>query len=559
MSDLDNPTISAALYIRVSLEEQRFGNSLQTQTEDGSALIERLQKQRLPVYQDIESGQEENRESYRRLLRDAERGLFRVLVVWKVDRFTRKTRTGLVDLMHLIDDLGIEFYSVMERIDTKTAEGRKNLRNLVSDAEYEVDRLKERVMPGMIRGVIKGHWQGAHYPPYGYFYDKPNKKLVEVEKEIEVVKVIYSLRASNMAIHSICLRLADMGIRNRVGRLFTTRQIDIILNRMLYFDGHLIWTDRRNKKEPRVIRSDAPAVTPFIDKETWEKVQAVNRERSHEAKSVSPGRVNSPYILQGVLKCMHCGGNMVGQLQISNRARKIKIPWYACGQRLQRTRKACLGQRVRADAAHDLAFGILKKVLQNPQLIQLTREHLKSLLEYSFPHLSRRIRELRSILQRLERDIVKCRDAYYKGAMTVEQFGSENHRLLKEREESEKELKEIEAKLSGAAAYQGKVDQVFELLKNFEPVWLKMAPVQQRVVYRGIFNHFYVESRKYSREYRVRDFSLKEPFESWYHNRTWEGPLLIQQEGQILSIKGDNTQQDKELCGKSTFAHLAAK
>jgi len=138
--------------------------------------------------------------------------------------------------------------------------------------------------------------------------------------------------------------------------------------------------------------------------------------------------------------------------------------------------------------------------------------------------------------------------AYHLEAITTEQLKAENIRIFNERQSSTEELRTIEAKLSGAVAYQGKVNQVFELLNNFEPVWLGMQAVHQRVIYRGIFNNFFVESRKYSRHYEIKDFSLKEPFKSWYHNRTCEGSLVLDDGGNVL--QDDNQKEDKELCQK---------
>lgn len=95
------------------------------------------------------------------------------------------------------------------------------------------------------------------------------------------------------------------------------------------------------------------------------------------------------------------------------------------------------------------------------------------------------------------------------------------------RKRLEKELKTAEAKLHGADAFEGKLDEVFVLLQEFETVWSKMTPVQQRVVYRGGFNYLKVEGVKWRRQFKVEDFSLKPLFESWYHGRVWNAPILL--------------------------------
>ncbi len=509
-------------------------------------MIERQGWQQGRVYQDIESGYTVNRAQYQQMLQDAEAGKFQVLVIWKLDRLTRNTREGLRAVHHLVERLGVKIISATELLDFETARGKRNVRDDLSAAEFERDRIIERVMPGMKRGVQKGHWQGARYCFYGYRYDKPNQKLVELPEEIRTLCLVFQHRASGLASYSIALRLAEVGIRNRAGRLFTTHQLEVMLRRRFYVDGHLEWNG---------VRSEQPVVAPVIDRETWEKVQAVYQERSRTPKTPSPGRVTSPYVLQGALKCRFCGGNMVGQRSTANHRTGEKAPWYTCGQRLQRTRKACRGQYVKAETAHRLAFEILKRVMQNPQLIELTRRQLRAALEQGHPQLAKRVRELRETIHRLKQAQTKWRDAYYQEAMTTQQFKEENLRLVRELELAEHDLSLAETKLHGADRFRGKLDQVFALLQEFEAVWAKMTPVQQRVVYRGVFHYVRIEGVKWSRRFTVEDFSLKEPFQSWYDGRAWNGPLLLTEEGSVVVTN----QQDKELCESSTFAPTAVR
>jgi site-specific DNA recombinase len=541
----------------LSTADQLRGNSFETQLEECTALCNQLGCRPGRVYREVESARktEAERAHYRQLIKDAEAGRFQVLIVWKIDRFTRNTIDGLRVLKHLVDDLGIELQSVTERIDTKSADGRRNLRNAISEAEYEVERLIERVKPGMIRGVQKGHWQGARYCFYGYHYDKALKKPVEIAEEIQTLRIVYRLAAEGIKVYSIALRLADMGIRNRVGKLFTTHQLEVILRRSFYVNGHLVWRYRDREQGWQEVRSEKPVVEPAIDRETWERVQAVNQQRRQAPRTPSPGRVTSPYVLQGVLKCRFCGGNMVGQRCTSNHRTGEKAPWYTCGQRLQRTRKACPGQYVKAEAAHKLAFDILKKVLRNPQVIELTRQYLSTALEHGQPQLFKRVRDLRETIRRVKQAQAKWRQAFFNEAITEQQFKEENLQLVREQEAAEQELRTVEAKLHGADAFKGKLDEVFGLLQDFETVWSRMSPVKQRVVYRGAFNYLKVEGAKWSRQFRMEDFSLKPLFESWYHGRAWNGPLLLSDAD--LGIVTDK--QDKELCQSSIFAPMDAR
>jgi hypothetical protein len=344
-----------------------------------------------------------------------------------------------------------------------------------------------------------------------------------------------------------------MGYRNRVGKPFTTHQLEVMLRCPLYVDGHLVWRYRDEHEEWQEVRSKQPVVKPVIDRETWEKVQAVNQDRRRESKGPRPGRINSPYVLQKVLKCRHCHGNMVGQTQTTNHRTGKRERWYTCGQRLSRTRHACPhGQYVKAERAEPLAFAILKRIMRHPQLIELTRQKIKEMLGQSHPVLSRRMAQLREIIRRVKREQEKWRDAYYAEAITTLQYKEENLRLVREQEAAEEEQRVVQAKLDGADVFAGRVEQVFELLRDFRAVWEKMTAVQQRVVYRGVFENLYVDGQRWSRRLKVTDFALKEPFRSWYDGKVWEGPIVLRQGDSVIVTSS----QDNPLCQNFMFSPM---
>ncbi len=85
------------------------------------------------------------------LLKDPKRKKFELVFVYKIDRFSR----NLKDLLNLVDELSaceVAFKSATEPFDTSTSAGKLMFQQLGSFAEFERNRLAERVMPGMIRG-----------------------------------------------------------------------------------------------------------------------------------------------------------------------------------------------------------------------------------------------------------------------------------------------------------------------------------------------------------------------------------------------------------------------
>jgi DNA invertase Pin-like site-specific DNA recombinase len=101
------------------------------------------------------SGAKERRPALDDLVRDAKRRRFDVLVVWRLDRLGRNLR----HLILLLDDLqatGVAFVSLSEGIDATTPAGRLQLHVLGAIAEFERERIKERVVAGLNRARSQG-------------------------------------------------------------------------------------------------------------------------------------------------------------------------------------------------------------------------------------------------------------------------------------------------------------------------------------------------------------------------------------------------------------------
>jgi len=143
--------VRAALYARVSTADQT--------TENQVIELRRYAEARgwttADYFDEGVSGTKERRPALDRLIVDARRRRFDVLIVWRLDRLGR-------DLKHLImtlDELaalGIAFTSLNEGIDTTTPAGRLQLHLLAAIAEFERARIVERVKAGVARARQQG-------------------------------------------------------------------------------------------------------------------------------------------------------------------------------------------------------------------------------------------------------------------------------------------------------------------------------------------------------------------------------------------------------------------
>ncbi len=96
-----------------------------------------------------------HRTQWRKLLDDAAKRRFKMVVVFKLDRAFRSVK-HMHDTLAAWEIVGVSFKSYREQFDTSTALGRLLLNLLASLAEFELELIRERVKAGMDRARRQG-------------------------------------------------------------------------------------------------------------------------------------------------------------------------------------------------------------------------------------------------------------------------------------------------------------------------------------------------------------------------------------------------------------------
>src|SRR5262245_59235846 len=89
------------------------------------------------------------------MIADARRRNVDVVVCWRLDRLGRNLR-HLVTLIEELQSIGIAFVSLGEGIDCTTPAGKLQLHILAALAEFERERIRERVLAGLRRARSAG-------------------------------------------------------------------------------------------------------------------------------------------------------------------------------------------------------------------------------------------------------------------------------------------------------------------------------------------------------------------------------------------------------------------
>ncbi len=101
------------------------------------------------------SGAKDRRPALDQSLTDARRRRFDVLVCWRLDRLGRNLK-HLIILLDELQALGVAFVSLAEGIDATTPAGKLQMHILGAIAEFERERIRERVLAGLQRARAQG-------------------------------------------------------------------------------------------------------------------------------------------------------------------------------------------------------------------------------------------------------------------------------------------------------------------------------------------------------------------------------------------------------------------
>jgi len=104
---------------------------------------------------DHASGTSEDRTQYKLMMVAAKKRKLDVVLVWRYDRFARSTQ-ALVNALKEFQNLGIDFISYQENIDTTTPTGELIFHVMASLAQFESSLISQRVKAGMARAKAQG-------------------------------------------------------------------------------------------------------------------------------------------------------------------------------------------------------------------------------------------------------------------------------------------------------------------------------------------------------------------------------------------------------------------
>jgi len=202
-------------YVRVSTEEQaREGISLEVQEDKVKKYADLHNLDLIEVIRDEgKSGKDLNREGIQKVITLCKDRSVDHLVVYKMDRLTRRT----LDLLTLVEEVfkpnRVQFHSISEKVDTSTAQGKFFLTITGAMAQMERDLISERTREALRYKISQGENVGS--PPLGFLAE--DKKLLRIDGEFKVVSYVKSLKRKKLSLRQIANRLNEQGVSTKRG------------------------------------------------------------------------------------------------------------------------------------------------------------------------------------------------------------------------------------------------------------------------------------------------------------------------------------------------------
>ena len=282
---------TAVIYARYSCDKQTE-QSIEGQLRVCQEYAQRNDILILHTYIDqAMSGTNDNRPDFQKMIKDSEKRQFEIVLVYKLDRFSRNKFEATIHKKTLKDN-GVRVVSAMENI-PDTPEGIILESLLEGMNQYYSAELSQKVKRGMRETRLKGYFQGGNVL-YGYRVE--DRKLVKDEIHSEVVKRIFEEFSRGICVREIIERLTAQGIYKN-GKKFPMNTVYNILRCERYTGIY--------RKDEEVVDNMYPAI---ITQELFDKVQAILQTYQHGKNSIEV-----TYLLRNKLKCGYCGQSLIGE------------------------------------------------------------------------------------------------------------------------------------------------------------------------------------------------------------------------------------------------------
>lgn len=394
------------VYVRISRFNNNFNDNDTIENQKNiifDFILKNDEFNLIKVYEDKNmTGTNFNRAGFENLLDDIKAGVINCIIVKDLSRFGRDYKECSNYLENILPFFNTRFIAINDNYDSINIGSNDillmQLKNIVNET-YAKDISKK------VSSTIKQKKENGQYlcttPPYGYLKDKENKGKVIIDESVrQVIVDIFKWRLENENCKSIALKLQKLNITpplkhflelgvlktNRYNNsIWTSATIRKILNNDFYIgtlsQGKSKQTVLGVKKKISTPKEDWIVIennhTPIIDKETFYKVQEINKmitEKYHTNYNKNE-YLKEENILKGIIKCGCCGKNITRIMDVKeNKTKEPSVRKYFICRTKNKYPKDCTFKNIREEIVLNAVFNHIKLQIK-------IAEDLKNIIE----------------------------------------------------------------------------------------------------------------------------------------------------------------------------------
>ena len=360
--------MNIAAYCRVSTEKEDQLNSLEAQKQFFTEYTKRTGDVLVRLYADegISGTKTKNRKEFMRMMADADKGLFDMVVVKDISRFARNT-VDLLQNVRKLKSLGIETQFLTANM-TSMGNSEFVLTIFGALAQEESANTSKRVKFGKKMNAEKGR-----VPNIVYGYDKTIGDYFNLEinkEEAAVIKQIFKMYTEEgYGALKIANHLNEQGVRTKRGCTWSQNAICRILDNELYtgkvINGKQEVTDfltgkRTEKDETEWMVVERPDLR-IIEPEIYEKAKEVRAAKSKSFHLTSE-RESNKYLFSTLIKCKECGWSF---RRIVRKYKNTYIRWVCSGHNGRGADSCPNAQKVDEDELIQVLNDYFAEILKN--------------------------------------------------------------------------------------------------------------------------------------------------------------------------------------------------
>lgn len=465
--------MNIAAYCRVSTDKEDQLNSLETQKEFFLEYTKRTGDNLIKLYADegISGTKIKNRKEFQRMLADAEKGLFDMVVVKDISRFARNT-VDLLQSVRKLKSLGIETQFLTANM-TSMGNSEFVLTIFGALAQEESANTSKRIKFGKKMNAEKGR-----VPNIVFGYDKTIGDYFNLsinENEAMTIRQIFQwYTEEGYGGSKIANMLNERGIKTKRGNNWSQNSVCRILTNEIYTGkiingkeeiADFLTGQRKEKDESEWLVTIRPELR-IIEDEVFDKAQDILKGR-HDSFKITHERQSNKYLFSTLIKCKECGWSF------RRTVRQYKNTY---------VRWVCSGHNGKgADSCPNAV------TVDEEELIQALQEYFQEILGKKKKVINYVIKEFQRVykakddnieyekqlnaeLNRLRKSREKYMDMYTDDLISREELNEKIGGMRKEIERLENELKMVSYHLTKGEQLEAILNSTFKQLEDITDV-----------------------------------------------------------------------------------------